>query len=68
MKSPFKTVLMPIQTPDNDYCWDGKTPCEHFDSTGGHPTCEMGFFIKDRYLRGPVQKPLECMGLKTLRS
>lgn len=44
------------------YCWDGETPCQYLDNTGGHPICELGVGFsptkakgKDTglYLKGP---------------
>lgn len=58
----YKKVLMPIEVPDNDYCWDGKTPCAHLDTEGGHPTCDLKFNI-GKYEPNGIKKPKECLNL-----
>jgi len=59
----YKVVSLPIVTPDNDCCWDGKSPCDHFDSEGGHYTCDLGFWINKQSKEGYPLKPLECQKL-----
>ena len=53
---------MQIEVPDNDYCWDGNTPCSHLDTEGGHPTCDLGFRLAT-YVSNGVKKPKECLNL-----
>jgi len=59
-----KTVLLPIIVPNNNYCWDGRIGCEHFDNEGGHGRCllELGSLIRDD--TGYYPKPIECVFLK----
>lgn len=59
-------VLFPIEVPLGSFCWDGRTPCEHFDNTGGHPTCDLGFF-EPKYSAGGVLKPTECAILEEVK-
>lgn len=59
-----KTVLLPIEVPDTDYCWDGRTPCEHFDNYGGHGHCDLDIGMCDRGKTGDYPKPKECLVLK----
>ena len=61
-----KIVLLPIEVPDTDHCWDNHgNICEHFDSAGGHPRCEYGLSVYLTYLpEGGVKKPKECCVLK----
>lgn len=63
MNNPqFKIVKLPITTPNSDYCWDGKNPCEHFNSEGGHYTCNLN--IGDPInTKGFAKKPQECKKL-----
>lgn len=62
-KKLYKTVLLPIQVPEGEYCWGYGRICGHFDTDGGHTTCEYGFDIKyDKDSR--VKKPKECRVLK----
>lgn len=61
--SDYKTVLMPIRVPDNDYCWNGKIPCEHFDNYGGHGTCVLGMDPDHDRKTGLYPKPEECASL-----
>jgi len=58
----MKTVLMPIKVPETAYCWDGHTPCEHFDIEGGHGRCELGIYGVDRDKQGLYPKPKKCVG------
>ena len=58
-----KTVLMPIQVPDCDYCWEPCTPhriCGHFDNEGGHPTCGLLLGTLKYEDGGGVRKPADC--------
>lgn len=60
-------VNMPIQVPSGIYCWEfhgDREICEHFDNTGGHATCSLGFDIFNKDLHNGVEKPRECMLLK----
>ena len=63
-----KTVLLPIEVPDNDYCWDGHNPCNYFSNEGGHPVCDLSLSWDLKYdktgleCKG-VKKPEECLKL-----
>ena len=59
----FKTVNLPIQVPDSDYCWDGKVCCGYFDNEGGHPTCDLGFSV-ERDKKWNIPKPGGCSTLE----
>lgn len=64
-----KRVLLPIVVPNNEHCWDGNTPCEHFDNEGGHPKCELnldfeGKYQPLRYDKIGVPKPDYCKKLR----
>jgi len=40
----MKTVLLEIEVPSSDCCWDNEPPfeiCKYFDNEGGHPTCDL---------------------------
>lgn len=63
-KSNRKIVLLPIQVPDNEFCWDGKTPCGCLDSEGGHLTCDLNIGFIQRTADGLYLKSLECRNLK----
>lgn len=56
----MKTVYIPIQVPDNEFCWDGKTPCTYFDNTGGHGRCLLGIGSLLRDANGLYVKPKDC--------
>jgi len=59
----YKTVFMPIEVPDNDFCWDGIIGCYYFDNEGGGHRCELGFFLeRDKHFAVP--KPDRCKILK----
>ena len=58
-----KTVLMPIQVSDCDYCREPCAPhrlCGHFDNDGGHPTCDLNLGIINYEDNGGVKKPAAC--------
>ena len=58
-----KIVYLPIEVPDNDYCWDGHNPCMHFDNEGGHGTCDMHIGSPDSDKEGLYRKPKLCSQL-----
>jgi hypothetical protein len=62
-KKFYKTVLLPIQVSEGEYCWGYGKICNHFDNEGGHPTCKLGFDV-DIDKDGHVKKPKECSELK----
>ena len=61
-------VLYPITVPNGKYCWGKQSPldvfevCEHFDSEGGHLTCDLGFDV-EKFTNEGVLKPKECLKL-----
>lgn len=57
-------VLLPILVPEGQYCWDSSEEvlCDHFDSTGGHARCEIGFVV-DFDKQGRVPKSRKCTNL-----
>jgi len=62
----YKTVMMPIEVPDCDYCLEPTDPrriCPHFDNEGGHPTCGMNIASLKRDDSGGQRKPAECLEL-----
>lgn len=64
-----KTVLLPIEVPDNDYCWDWKVPCTHFSNEGGHPVCDLKLSWDLKYDDDiGVKKPKACMELVEVSS
>jgi hypothetical protein len=66
-KTPHKTVMLPIRVPDNDYCWDGMTPCSYFDNEGGHATCDLNIGTIITTAEGWYRKPLKCRDLNRPR-
>ena len=62
-----KTVLKPIEVPNNEFCWDGKIVCQYFESEGGHPSCDQGFYIEELHVKCPHPKPKECLNLKNAK-
>lgn len=59
-----KKVLMPIEVPVTDFCWDHITPCNWFNNEGGYPTCDL-YVGHLRYNKeGHVRKPDECLEFK----
>ena len=58
------TVLYPIVVPNGKYCWDGITPCDHFDNEGGCSNCNLGFYPLENSSEGFVLKPDQCLELK----
>ena len=68
--SKYKIVILEIRVPDNDFCWDGHTPCEHFDNEGGYLTCKLFSIPYNGYPSDPFigyRKPKECLELKERR-
>jgi len=65
-KSPYKTVLLPIEVPDNDFCWDGHTPCPHFNNEGGYATCDLNIGEITRVKDFVYGKPPDCRALKKI--
>lgn len=67
----YKTVMMPIQVPDCDYCWERNPPyriCPHFDNEGGYPRCAMNIEylkIEPDFVMGQP-KPEACKKLVTV--
>ena len=62
-----KIVMLPLEVPDNDYCWDGHDPCQYFDNYGGYGICSMGIPIPLKTaLDVPCPKPKECLNLKEM--
>jgi len=58
-----KTVLLPIEVPDNDYCWDYTTPCTYFSNEGGYPVCDLRIGWDLKFSDNGVKKPEACMEL-----
>jgi hypothetical protein len=60
-----KYVLLPIEVPENEYCWDGYVCCEHFENPGGHPNCILNLDCYEDDLdydkEGKVPKPRKCL-------
>jgi len=71
MCTRYTIVLMPINVPNNRYCWyygDGITPgtsfsCKHFDNEGGHNTCGFGWSLWGGKTDEGQLKPEECNNL-----
>lgn len=63
MDKLHKKVYFPIVVPNNDYCWDGRTPCQFFDNTGGHGTCALNIGFPDLDKEGYYPKPNFCKKL-----
>ena len=61
--SEYKTVLMPIEVPIGDHCWDGRTCCEYFDNEGGHGNCRLGYRIAEDHKNHTYQKDFRCSAL-----
>jgi hypothetical protein len=59
-----KEVVMPIEVPVTDFCWDHITPCTWFDNEGGHPTCDLFVDHLKYNEEGLVRKPDKCLKFK----
>jgi hypothetical protein len=59
-----KKVLLPIEVPVGDYCWDWKMPCTHFSNEGGHPVCDLGIDYFLKMCDTGVKKPEYCKNLE----
>jgi len=59
-----KTVLMPIEVSEGDYCWGDGRICEHFDNEGGNPSCDLKFYPLEFDTKGRIPKPVECLTLQ----
>lgn len=57
-----KEVILKIEVPNTQYCWDGLNLCEHFDNEGGHGSCDLNIGLPE-YLDGKYEKPKECIDL-----
>jgi len=60
----YKTVLMPIDVPEGEYCWNGDSICPHFNNEGGHPVCALNLGPLDCDKEERVPKPLNCLKLE----
>lgn len=63
-----KTVMFPIEVPENDFCMNYKTNevCRFFENQFGTPRCGLGFIIPWEYdIDSGVLKPLKCRELLT---
>lgn len=61
----MKHVLYPISVPESNYCWDGTHCCPQFDNEGGHPSCDLPWYVNlDRDMQGKVPKPPQCLRLR----
>ena len=60
----YKTVLMPIEVPIEDHCWDGHTCCEYFDNEGGHGDCRLGYRVTEDRKDHTYKKDPKCAALK----
>jgi hypothetical protein len=69
----FKTVALPIEVPDGDFCFGGKSQsghiitCGNFDNDGGHPTCRFNLFWDAKYDKeNRIPRPKKCLELKEI--
>jgi hypothetical protein len=69
----FKKVIFPIEVPNTDFCFGGKTEsghhvtCGHFDNDGGEPTCRFNLDYNLKYDKeNRVPRPMKCRNLKEL--
>ena len=60
----YKTVLMPIEVCEGDYCFGYGKVCPKFDNEGGHSTCTLGFDLTGCDQGTEVLKPIKCRELK----
>lgn len=60
----YKTVLMPIDVPNDDYCWNHDIICPRFSNPGAHPQCDIGFDPPNYDKEGNVPKPPDCLKLE----
>ena len=60
----YKIVMMPIEVPIGDFCWQGQTPCEHFDNEGGHGSCMLGMYVENDRMTHFTTKSKQCKGFK----
>lgn len=60
----YKMVLMPLEVSAGDFCWNGKDICSHFDSEGGHPTCDFDLGDLKYNKHAYVEKPDKCLNLE----
>lgn len=61
-----KTVLLPINLPKGDYCWDYSKngTCDFFDNEGGTPSCELQpYFFTPKNSKNGVLKDPDCAKL-----
>ena len=63
MREHYKIVMLPVEVPEGNHCWNGVVCCGYFDNEGGHPTCglHLGGVVYD--LIGAI-KPDECLELE----
>jgi hypothetical protein len=67
---PQHTVLLPIEVPVGDRCWNHEPPyeiCAYFDNEGGHPTCDLNLGPL-QYEKGGVKKCATCLKLQPTNS
>lgn len=65
-------VNFPITVPSGVHCWEyggRREICEHFDNEGGHPHCELGFYlgISCDGDKAGVRKSSQCVALHPVK-
>lgn len=66
-----KTVLIPIEVPTGDYCWDhakgfiAGVSCRYYDSEGAHSTCTLPFGYRCTDTEKGALKDPTCAALHT---
>lgn len=69
--SNYKTVLMAIEVPEGDYCWNRSSfqapICESFTNEGGHSRCIRDFQVIEDKQTGAVLKSNTCKNLRSVK-
>ena len=72
----YKKVSLPIEVPDNIYCWDWQSDskdfsiCPHFENEGGWSRCDimpLREFMSLRNGSGSFIKPEQCRELEEIK-
>lgn len=64
----FKNVILPINVPVSDYCWDGEFICEFFTTEEyDYGVCKLGFYVGEADKQGRKPKPDNCKELMEIK-
>ena len=64
----YKTVLLPIEVAEGDFCFGAGRCCSHFTNYEGPPECDLRIGnLKYDEKEYHCSKPIECKNLKEIQ-